>query len=77
VKVYPNPANEFVTVTSASNLSAIRVIDLSGREVRSYNLLSGKREFQFSVAALPEGLYFLEALTDDGGKGVQRLVVQR
>ncbi|MFT4523958.1 MAG: hypothetical protein ACI85F_000099 [Bacteroidia bacterium] len=33
-----------------------------------------REKYRFTVAALPEGVYLLEALADDSNKGVQGFV---
>lgn len=71
--VYPNPANETVFISVNNNMDAnfITFYNTNGEVV-----LSEKNAKQISVAALPNGIYFLEVIAGKS-RGVKRLVVQR
>jgi len=71
--IYPNPANELLTVDSPQSSAGIHfdeyrlsVIDLFGRTV----LDAGKVRafpYQLRVSDLPDGVYFLRVIDEEGG----------
>lgn len=62
--VYPNPANELVTIHMAGNQKTYKLtlIDLQGRQIADY-MLSGE-QMEVSLGNLPNGIYLL-TLTDN------------
>lgn len=60
--VYPNPAVNTVEVNSASELSSINVVDLTGKNVISQ---SGSNK-SIVVSSLPSGIYIVYAKTTTG-----------
>jgi PKD repeat protein len=63
LKVFPQPAKEAVTVTSDYNLTQIRLLDLSGKQV--FKSRDIQNQIQFSVAEIPSGIYVLEVYSGD------------
>jgi hypothetical protein len=76
VAVYPNPANNQVTVLfDTDKASVIRVVDITGKEM--YQQIANATGFQqhiIPVNQLVKGIYFIEITTDES-RGVQKLVV--
>lgn len=71
--VFPNPANNNITVTWATpNVNTLTLRDATGRAVRTYNV-SGMQA-QLSLEGLASGVYFLSG--DGEEKAVQRVVVE-
>lgn len=57
-KVYPNPANEFVTIESNNvEISSIVIYDVLGKNVWSQKTLANNR---IDVSALTNGVYFMK-----------------
>jgi hypothetical protein len=73
--VFPNPANEIVTINTAFDQTfELVILDIDGRVIKSY-LLDHSNE-QVDVSDLSTGIYILEARTDSNVELV-RLVVSR
>ena len=73
--VYPNPANNFIAVSSGSNVSAnttIQLFDATGRLVAN-KLMQNSNE-EISTAALPPGTYLLKVINTDEAKAFKVLV---
>ncbi len=77
VNVFPNPAGEatsvFITLDKAANVK-VDIIDQLGRDVMTVfagPMAAGENKTTFSVATLPEGMYFLRI-----GAGEQARVVK-
>jgi len=59
--VYPNPANEFVTVSFVNNTNEARELQLISTDgkIVSSQMLSEKSSFNFNINSYPKGVYFL------------------
>ncbi len=70
--VYPNPANDRVTLSIDMLNSAkakIQVVDMLGREVVTLdnnNLSSGNNKIEINTSSLMSGTYFVRVVTNDG-----------
>ncbi len=79
---YPNPAADVVTVSFSlpeESLVELTVYDLAGRRVAtltSENYAAGRHTVEWSVAALPSGVYLLR-LNTDGQTLTKRAVISR
>ena len=60
--IYPNPANDLVTI-KLKNIVAdeitISLTDLSGRKIKQWNLMNTKNENQLLLNDVPSGCYFI------------------
>jgi hypothetical protein len=63
--VYPNPATSIVTVEAESRIHEVTVYDLAGRVVMTADGGNG-RSASLQVTSLPDGIYLLHIVTDDG-----------
>ena len=65
--VSPNPANDFITVSNADNISvtAISITDLNGRVVKQ-NSYSNVTNVQVNVSDLASGVYMMNITSDKG-----------
>jgi hypothetical protein len=80
IKIYPNPANEFLSVEIDSYDAApiqIRAIDPQGRTVKVFNtLFDGHSDIELEVASLQPGYYFLSVKSSQFN-AVKSFVVKR
>ncbi|MBC7389879.1 MAG: T9SS type A sorting domain-containing protein [Opitutaceae bacterium] len=71
--IYPNPVENFVMVVAPGSLSAIKLLDLKGRQLTS-------PEFESTglvvLSNLSKGVYFIEVEIADGRKWVKKIVKQ-
>jgi hypothetical protein len=63
VKLYPNPANNVVTIESSVDVQTVQVIDITGRVVVNTAVHSNK--FSLETAALAPGTYIYQVLDKD------------
>ncbi len=71
ISVFPNPANNQITITAENLVGGIRIADISGRIVHtSFNLSAGSTTID--ISKLPAGVYVLQ--TENGS--VSRFVKQ-
>lgn len=74
IKVYPNPANDQVTVeVNGLENAEIRLIDLKGRELRRTGIEAGQglQRIQLEINDLPNGIYFMEVRSPAGNRIVK------
>ncbi len=72
--VYPNPANNAVTVstTHGVSVSEVTITDVNGRTVKTIKV-DNLSEVELNVSELTSGIYFMN-LTTDAGKVVKKFV---
>jgi len=68
--IYPNPANNYFRINSASKIIEVIIYDNSGREITSF--VDGET---YDISHLESGIYNVVIQTVDG-KGVNRLIVE-
>ena len=65
INVYPNPANETVTIT-ANNIKEIVVSNLLGEVVQSLKFKVQSSSATIDISKLPQGIYLLRVQTNNG-----------
>ena len=70
--VFPNPTTNMVTLVSLNPLSQAWLTDLTGR--RLMPLLPIGTQWQADLSTLPHGMYLVEAFTEEGKRGVRKVV---
>lgn len=73
--VYPNPTSNFVNISGLGRTGTITVIDITGRPVLFDQLNNLSENAKFDVQGWPEGLYFIQVLSD-GQRSTKRLIIQ-
>ncbi|MCC6703175.1 MAG: T9SS type A sorting domain-containing protein [Fluviicola sp.] len=73
VAVYPNPANELVTIKGLTSEGTAQIVDLQGKVVRSAAVNAGVDTI--AISDLNAGVYVMTISTENGVK-TQRLVVE-
>ena len=63
--IFPNPADDYVTVSAIDVLERIDIYNLQGQKVFSYNSVFEK-EYSFNTAQYQKGLYIIIITTDKG-----------
>lgn len=61
LKIFPNPAFNYLTIESKSTINSINIFDISGRK-----LASKLNENKVGVSLLKNGIYFITIHNDDG-----------
>jgi len=65
IKIYPNPAKNFIEIESIHAIDSWRVLDVLGKEVASSKYLVSSKNLVLDVSSFDVGLYFLEMEVDD------------
>ncbi|PWL27787.1 MAG: hypothetical protein DCO96_10815 [Fluviicola sp. XM-24bin1] len=75
ISISPNPANEFVTISSSNALTGtLKLFNASGQLVHEQQIEEGTEEVQVSTSLLPEGVYVAQ-IADRFTAKTLRLVV--
>jgi hypothetical protein len=74
-KLYPNPASNYVEITSSILISEIRITDINGRTMEYISDLRSSHH-KLSISAYHPGLYFIHIKTE-AGTGVRKLQILR
>ena len=73
IRLYPNPASDYLIVEGNSQFSKVDLISLSGTKIFSSGNISQKRCI-IPVSALAPGMYLLEVITEDGSIAFARFI---
>lgn len=73
VKIYPNPAKEFVNITNIPIHSTVRLIDSQGKVISTR--IAQKHDITFTVGNQPNGLYLIQ-IQSSKGSYIQKLMIQ-
>ncbi|MFL5764614.1 MAG: T9SS type A sorting domain-containing protein [Bacteroidia bacterium] len=63
LRIYPNPASDYITISYAGVISRIKIYDVMGREVRSFEINS-KTEKLVDISGFPKGVYIIGIQSD-------------
>ena len=69
INIYPNPAVNFVTINSDSNINSIQLYDVQGRLLQTK--IENQTEVTFDVSNQSSGIYFFKIQSDNGVKVVK------
>lgn len=73
VKVFPNPANDVVTIQSTNQIKSIEVYDVQGRSIHTQTI--NKENANLEVSNFTNGIYFIKVKTEFGDK-VEKVIVE-
>ena len=63
IKLYPNPADESITISASSPILKLSVIHLSGQVLIEKDI--DEQQYQINTSSLPNGIYIIEAIVND------------
>ncbi|MDD4236899.1 MAG: T9SS type A sorting domain-containing protein, partial [Bacteroidales bacterium] len=76
-KIYPNPANNFITIKGNSTTPcSIEILDLKGSTLISKNMHNGTNQLDIDISNLPEAVYFIK-IKQNNSVTTKKLVVIR
>jgi hypothetical protein len=71
LKIYPNPTSESFKIIGAKNISSVRLLDLNGRVIKSFD----EHKTSYDVSNLSTGVYLMK-INSEKGETTLRLVVK-
>lgn len=63
VKVYPNPATDYIALSNISNVKKIAIYNLLGRQMKSFTCHSADEKHY--VGDLPRGMYLVQIISNN------------
>jgi hypothetical protein len=78
--IYPNPAQDMVYITigqDAERLRSAQVYDVAGRLLKTIDHETSDNTLQISITDLPNGVYIVRLLTNEGLYMDKKLIVSR
>lgn len=74
--IYPNPAQNQITITRASEIKYVIIYDLQGREILKQINTSGDEIILMNTSTLKKGIYFVSLFNIDfSDKKIEKLVI--
>lgn len=73
VKIFPNPANELVTIESNKSIKNIQIFSINGSKVYGDQLIQ-KDTLQLDISTFENGMYLLKIEFIDGDQSIKRLI---
>jgi ELWxxDGT repeat protein len=78
IKVYPNPATDFVSVDISENEmgGTLNLLSSSGQLVRNASIMEGETSIRLELQGLPKGIYLVRWEQKDGVVVTKKVVLQ-
>jgi hypothetical protein len=70
IKIYPNPATDYIELSENNQVAKIVVFNLVGREMKRFNAYNGQKYY---IGDLERGLYLVQLLDKEN----QTIITQR
>lgn len=75
VKVYPNPASDYIKLSNADGIATMEVFNIIGKKVK--NFTDVQTDQAYNVSDLPKGMYMVRLLDDEGeALGTKRISIR-
>lgn len=66
IRIFPNPANEFVNINANESIKSIQLYDFQGRIIKTS--LINENQTKFDISNYSNGIYFIKVQTNEGIK---------
>jgi len=78
-EAYPNPAHNNITVmaSNSSNIREVRVVNLVGKMMVLQSWQSADGTMNLDLSSLPEGIYFVQFVGNDGILSTKKISISR
>ena len=80
LSISPNPTKDFASITISSNDKmqnlVVKVMDGSGKIIRTYNLETVSASFEFNTSSLRKGTYMVQLFNQNELLKTEKLIIQ-
>jgi hypothetical protein len=76
IKIYPNPAINFLSVLCNENVEKLRLTDLTGKIILEQRNIHSEL-IKLDVSTIPAGIYFTSIQTENGRISNQKIIIQK
>lgn len=73
IKLYPNPASDYIHVLSQNFMDKIRILDLGGRLIEEFSI-EYSQFYKIATSAYSSGIYLLEVTGDRGAERIPIII---
>jgi hypothetical protein len=77
MKVYPNPASNFVHVSLTANASVVRLLNTAGQVLQDRKLVGDAATTSFDISSYTAGTYMIQVLGTDGSSRSNVLLIAK
>jgi hypothetical protein len=77
VRVYPNPAGNFVHVSLPAATSAVRLLNTAGQVLQERKSIAGTSTVSFDVSSYSAGTYMIQVIQTDGSARNNMLLIAK
>lgn len=63
LKIYPNPATDYIGLNNDSQVAEINILNLVGRQVKHFYVMKGEK---YSVMDMSNGMYLVQLISSSG-----------
>lgn len=63
LKIYPNPATDYIGLNNDTKVSEIKILNLVGKEVKHFHVLKGEK---YPVMDIRNGMYLVQLINESG-----------
>lgn len=71
VKIFPNPATDFVNISCDSTIQSVELLDIQGRLIQT--AIDNKQQVRLDLSSQSNGIYFIR-ITTEKGKRVEKVI---
>lgn len=72
IRVYPNPAIDYIMVTENDNVDKVWIYNILGKRVKAYKVETA--DAKYDIRDLPRGMYIVRLINHDGDLVMTRRV---
>lgn len=76
LNVFPNPAKEFITISSKEKIKAVRIVDMFGRQISQQELRNDMQVLTLNIQHLTKGMYIVKVVTTTGNTINEKFLIQ-
>jgi hypothetical protein len=65
ISIFPNPTTDVLTIKSNMPIQMLNIFDISGREIKTYNITKHTYTMELAIGDLSKGIYLLKVVSNE------------